>query len=243
MKSSQKQPAEHSIFVFLSFAVAGGFLEAYTYLLHGGVFCNAQTGNLVLLALNLLSADFSAASRYLFSILAYIAGILVSALLPALLKGKCFHLAVTAFEILALAAIAFIPSYASDWFTYVSVAFLCALQYNTFTECRGAKLATTFCTNNIRQTILHLHAGIRDKNSALLQKSGIYALVIAVFALGAVLGGLTGKYLGNYSALVCAAALVPAFFYLLSDELHRAKNQPLPPQQSEISDAEKSNIA
>ncbi len=31
----------------------GGFLEAYTYLLRGGVFCNAQTGNIVLLALAL----------------------------------------------------------------------------------------------------------------------------------------------------------------------------------------------
>ena len=33
--------------------VGGGFLDAYTYFTRGGVFSNAQTGNLVLLAIRL----------------------------------------------------------------------------------------------------------------------------------------------------------------------------------------------
>ena len=37
----------------LCLAAVGGFLEAYTYTLKGGVFANAQTGNLVLFALRL----------------------------------------------------------------------------------------------------------------------------------------------------------------------------------------------
>lgn len=109
MKHSQRYSAENSIFIFLSFAVAGGFLEAFTYLLHGGVFCNAQTGNLVLFTLNLCTGEFSNASRYLFSILAYLFGILVSAILPTILKRKHPYIAVAGFEIIALAAISFIP--------------------------------------------------------------------------------------------------------------------------------------
>ena len=39
-------------YVFAMYAVVGGFLEAFTFLLHGGVFCNAQTGNLVMLVID-----------------------------------------------------------------------------------------------------------------------------------------------------------------------------------------------
>ncbi len=218
MKHSQTYSAENSLFIFLSFAIAGGFLEAFTYLLHGGVFCNAQTGNLVLFTLHLCAGEFSIASRYLFSILAYLFGILVSALLPTILKRKHPYIAVAGFEIIALAAISFIPESASDWFIYVSVAFLCALQYNTFTDCHGAKLATTFCTNNMRQAVLNLHSGILEKNKSKIRKSGIYAIVIFAFLIGAALGGFAAQYLGNYSALVCAIALLPAFFRILYEE-------------------------
>ena len=50
-------------------------------------------------------------------------------------------MAVTLAEIAALAALAFLPAKTPDFYTYASVSFLCAVQYNTFTECRGAKLA------------------------------------------------------------------------------------------------------
>lgn len=225
MKHSQTYSAENSLFIFLSFAVAGGFLETFTYMLHGGVFCNAQTGNLVLFALRLCSGDFSSASRYLFSILAYLLGILVSAILPTVLKRKHPYIAVAGFEIIALAAISFIPASVPDWFTYASVAFLCALQYNTFTDCHGAKLATTFCTNNMRQAVLHLHGGILEKNKAKLRKSLIYIAVIIAFVIGAALGGVVARYLGNYSALVCAVALLPAFFRIIYDEYKSAPQE------------------
>ena len=77
---------EKTLYVFLSFAFVGGFLEAYTFLLHGGVFCNAQTGNLVLFFIDAANGEWQEASHYLYSLLAYIAGILVSAALPLLLK-------------------------------------------------------------------------------------------------------------------------------------------------------------
>ena len=218
---------ENSLYIFLSFAFVGGFLEAYTYLLHGGVFCNAQTGNLVMLALRLVQGRFADAAHYAYSILAYLSGILVSAALPLLFKKLHFPRIVAVLELLAFAALAFIPQDASDWYTYVSVSFLCALQYNTFTQCRGAAVSTTFCTNNLRQTTLHIFHGIREKDSARLKKSGIYALVILFFALGAAAGALVSDKLGNLSALLCSAVLLPAcvwFFLSASPRKSNGKN-------------------
>lgn len=207
--------AENALYPFLTFAAVGGFLEVYTYMLHGGVFCNAQTGNLVLLFLNLTSASWADASHYLYSLLSYVAGILVSAALPLWLRQRHAAIAVTCLEAAALAGLAFIPAGAPNWYTYVSVSFLCALQYNTFTSCRDAKLATTFCTNNLRQLTLNLFGAAREKSRQKLRLAGTYAAVILFFAAGAVAGGFAAEVMGNYCILLCTAALLPAAAWLL----------------------------
>ncbi len=230
----KKYPFEQSFYVFLSFAAVGGFLEAYTFLLHGGVFCNAQTGNLVLLTLRLYERDWGMAAHYLYSILAYLAGILVSVFLSRAMRGGA-HIAVTAAEIAAFAVLAFLPERISDWYTYVSVAFLCALQYNVFTECRGAALSTTFCTNNLRQAAVNLYRGAAEKDAAKLKKSGVYALVILFFALGALLGGFTADRLGNYSILLCSAILLPVCILMIA--FGRKKQPPKDPRPAELGEA------
>ena len=224
IQTKRKFPVQKSAFVFASFALVGGFLEAYTYILHGGVFCNAQTGNLVLFFLGLTRGEWAAASHYLYSILAYIAGILLSAALPLLLKRHS-HIAVTAFEIAALAALAFLPAKTPDFYTYASVSFLCAVQYNTFTECRGAKLATTFCTNNLRQAVLGVFSAVKDRDRSALRRAGVYGSMILFFAAGAVAGSFAARGLGNYSALIAAAALLPALALLAT-----WRKRPSPPE-------------
>jgi uncharacterized membrane protein YoaK (UPF0700 family) len=45
-------------------AIAGGFLDAFTYIAHGGVFANAQTGNVVLLGVFAARGDWLGAVRH-----------------------------------------------------------------------------------------------------------------------------------------------------------------------------------
>lgn len=209
------------------FAVIGGFLEAFTFLLHGGVFCNAQTGNVVMLVINFVQGDFSAGLRYLYSILAYVIGIILSTVIPARFKNVNWPLVVTAAEIAVLAGIAFIPESVSDWFTYVTVAFLCSVQYNTFTKLHGVALATTFCTNNIRQTVMHLVRGITEKDRTEYKKSAVYAFIVICFAAGAAVGVVAAEGLGNYCILICAALIVPVLALFVADSaisVRRRKN-------------------
>ena len=206
-----------SPYVFAMFAFTGGFLEAFTFALHGGVFCNAQTGNLVMLVIDVVRADFAGGLRYLYSILAYIAGILISTLIPALFKKVNWPLVVTAVEIAVITALAFIPASAENWYTYVTVSFVCAIQYNTFTKLRGVALATTFCTNNIRQTVMHFFGGVRGKDKSEFKKSGTYAFIILCFAAGAAVGVLSADALGNYCILICAALLLPVLALFVAD--------------------------
>lgn len=207
--------AESSLYVFASLTIVGGFLESFTYFCHDGVFCNAQTGNVVLMAVEIAGGDFSGALTHLFSILAYISGILISAVLREFVKSPYRHCAVTLVEILALCAIACIPESAPHIATYASVSLLCAIQYNIFTECHETTLATTFCTNNLRQLALNLYAGIRKHDQASLKKGGIYAMMLLSFAAGAVFGALSVSAVqANYSVFICAAVLIPVFICL-----------------------------
>ena len=75
--------------VYYTLIAIAGFFGAYTFLLRGKVFCNAQTGNLVLLGLAIGQAEWETAAYYLFPISAYMAGAFISELLPNPVK---YHL-------------------------------------------------------------------------------------------------------------------------------------------------------
>ncbi|MGN0474666.1 MAG: YoaK family protein, partial [Acutalibacteraceae bacterium] len=59
-------------------ALSGGFMDAYTYILRGEVFANAQTGNVILLGISVSEGQFSMIPRYLVPILAFASGIVFS---------------------------------------------------------------------------------------------------------------------------------------------------------------------
>ena len=46
-------PVHETLYIGACLTFVGGFLDAYTYILRGGVFANAQTGNLVLFGVNI----------------------------------------------------------------------------------------------------------------------------------------------------------------------------------------------
>lgn len=72
--------------VYYTLIMVSGFWGAFTYLLRGNVFCNAQTGNVVLLGLALGSGKFHQAVYYLVPISAYLAGAFISEFLPNPIK-------------------------------------------------------------------------------------------------------------------------------------------------------------
>ena len=65
-----------AVFIILS----GGFQDAYTYCCRGGVFANAQTGNIVLMSSALFRGDWGAVVKYLVPVLSFLLGIAVAEL-------------------------------------------------------------------------------------------------------------------------------------------------------------------
>ena len=162
--------------VYFTLIAVAGFWGAYTYLLRGNVFCNAQTGNVVLMGLALGSAEWAKAGYYLVPISAYILGAFVSELMLI--------------EMIAVLGLGFLPETAPVQICQVVINFVASMQYNTFRQAEGVPVATTFATNHIRQIGVGLAKELRHRHSA--DKSHRRKLLgigmLFFFILGAVTG-------------------------------------------------------
>ena len=72
----EKKQMSDSILLGILLILAGGFLDAYTYLCRGEVFANAQTGNIVLLGLSLAHGQWRTALQYVLPIVVFALGLL-----------------------------------------------------------------------------------------------------------------------------------------------------------------------
>ena len=207
----QYQPSE-SLLLGGLLAAAGGGLDAYTYLCRGGVFANAETGNIVLLGLRLSEGDLPGAVLYLLPILAYAAGVVAAEAVRARLKDSLLHWRqyVVAAEAALLCLVAFLPQ-SLNTAANATVAFVCAMQVQCFRKIRGNTLATTMCTGNLRSGTELLFRWRQTGDRQQLRRGLEYCAIILFFILGALGGGLLAGRLGDRTALVCAGRLAAAF--------------------------------
>lgn len=178
---------------YLLITVAGCF-GAYTYCVRGNVFCNAQTGNVVLMGLALGSGKWGEAIYYLIPISAYLAGAFFSELLPNPIKHKLpirWDTLFIAVEMLVVLALGFVPLSAPVQISQVAINFIASMQYNTFRQAEGVPMATTFATNHIRQIGISLANEVKHphaEDNANRQRLQLHFHMLVLFFTGAVIG-------------------------------------------------------
>ena len=60
-------------------AFSGGFQDAYTYMVRGHVYANAQTGNVVMMSTHLMSRNWQSGLNYLFPLASFALGVFACA--------------------------------------------------------------------------------------------------------------------------------------------------------------------
>ena len=198
-------------------AAAGGYLDVYTYICRGGVFANAQTGNIVLLGINIAKGDFSRALVYSLPIAAFAVGVLVTEFIRyAAGRRTWFHwrqIAV-AFEFLVLSVISLVPAGVADNVVNAAVAFVCSVQVDSFREFHGHAYTTTMCTGNLRPASDRLFAAIVGRDAGALVTSLEYFGIIAFFIIGAIVGMFAANEFGVRSVLGACALLLSVFILM-----------------------------
>ncbi len=208
--------------VFWLLMVAAGMMGAYTYNLRGGVFCNAQTANVVMMSIAFGKGSLKEGFYYLIPIFAYMLGAFVSEILPSPLK-KLGHVrwdtCLVAFEILVLLGIGFVPLSVPHQIVQVTVNFIASMQYNTFRQAEGIPMATTFCTNHVRQVGIGIAKLIRKKDGAGFRRGMIHLGMLAGFILGGAGLTLLCGPMGEKAIWIAILPLLVIFLRLLRADL------------------------
>lgn len=218
--SSNITPSE-MFFTGILLAFTGGFLDAYTYILRGSVFANAQTGNIVLLGINIANGNISKVIYYFVPILAFAFGIFLTDIIKrnfSIKKLIHWRQIVIMFEIIILFIIGFLDNTIPNLFINVSISFVCALQVASFRKLAGLGYATTMCTGNLRSSIDKLSTFIFEKDKNALFEGLLYLAIIIMFIFGAAIGTILIKII-SYSAIwICCIALIFVFIILKEEK-------------------------
>lgn len=201
-------------------------MEAFTYILHGKVFCNAATGNFALMAIAFSQGAVKSGLYYLIPLAAYAIGIAASEKLPSSVRklGIHWHTVFILAEVAVMVVLGLLPQTIADPFFTVPITFVCAIQYNTFTKLQGIPLSTTFCTNNLRQASKNMVAAVANKSKKSLNTAFYYLSAIFFFFSGTLTGSVMIFNFGGKAIFWAALLLCIVFVILIKSDLKLRKS-------------------
>lgn len=206
-----------SILVGLVLALSGGFMDAYSYLFRGGVFANAQTGNFLLIGINIFHNNWEAAFRYIMPVSAFTIGIIIADMARYYISHKLkdqmnwlhWRQGVLVVEMLCLTIVAFLPQELNSLANGL-ISLACGIQMTAFKKVRGHAIATTMCIGNLRAGTEYMCRFIREKRRHEFDMMMLYYGAIFFFIIGAVIGSIFIKLYAVYSILFCVVMLLLA---------------------------------
>ncbi|MDF3000403.1 MAG: hypothetical protein K0Q48_522 [Bacillota bacterium] len=185
-------------------AISGGYMDAYTYLVRGEVFANAQTGNIVLLGIKIMEGRIAETVNYLIPIIAFAAGILMAELIrnkESLFQRADWRQIVLFIEISALIIAAFLPVGSMDTPANTLISFVSALQMGSFRYVNGNAFVSTMCTGNLRNGTQCLYHHVFKGDKAMRTKWMHYYGIILFFIAGAAMGAWATHQLSDGIAI------------------------------------------
>lgn len=196
-------------------AVSGGMMDAYSYLYRGHVFANAQTGNMLLLGVNICKGNFSLAIRYFFPVFSFFIGILLAEFINHRvnlfnLRNNTTHhwkIQCLVIEIILLTSAGFMPC-SANFIANNLISLACGMQVEAFRKILGNATATTMCIGNLRSGAENFFDFLVYKDKSSLKKALLYFLIIVFFVAGAVINSLAIEVLKEKSIMLSSLVLI-----------------------------------
>ncbi len=193
-----------SLVVGVLLALSGGFMDAYSYVGRGGVFANAQTGNMVLLGIHLSQGHYAQSVIYAVPIAMFILGIALAEIFRVFERNLSWqheHVSLLV-EIIAFSIVSTLQG-DSDLLANVLISFVCGIQFESFRRIHGKAMTTTVCMGNIRTATQLFVEAIETKNINKLKSGSLYLFITICFVAGAVLGYFAFVQWSYKSIFVC----------------------------------------
>ncbi len=197
-----------------SLCFAGGAIDGYSYVMRGGVLATAQTANLLLLGIHISNGNWTRALNYVLPILCFMLG----TYLAKLAYEKIYHNdmrkwqeGIMLTEVAVFIILGFVGAILPDLLANATISFFSSMQYCAFRSFgEDAPFATVFSTGNMRSFVDNVYEGTMHKNRVAMKRSVGYAIMLIVFALGALSSNLFSMVLGYQSCWLVSAILLIA---------------------------------
>ncbi len=225
-KISFKKVTSESVELGILLAIVGGFLDAYTFIGRGGVFANAQTGNVVLMGIEAATGEWGKAVLHAVPVLAFVVGVVVAETIkkPSMrLFVPDAERAVLILEIAVLFFIGFIPYTSPNIIVTVAISFVSAVQVSSFRKLVGSQYNTTMITGNLRSAIHEIYAAVTKKDSESALQAVRFTTINLSFLTGAILGGLLTSFIGVKAVWIAVIVLICSVILFTIDE-HKDAN-------------------
>ncbi|MFC6323787.1 YoaK family protein [Companilactobacillus baiquanensis] len=185
-------------------AMTSGGIDAYSYLTHGHVFASMQTGNLILLGVNIIDGKFSVILNYLLPILTY-------CLADAITKWFQFHFPnesridrqslILTFEMLVFLIVAIIGDIVPLNITILMISFAISAQFVEFSSLHGMPVNTLMMSGNIKKVGMLTVDGIVNKKPKSIRRAQRSLLLILAFFVGIIVSAAAVRILDRQAIL------------------------------------------
>jgi Predicted membrane protein len=203
-------PVLDSVKFGMILALVGGFLDAYTYIGRGGIFCNAQTGNIVLMGVYAGLREWNNALIHIPPIIAFMSGVFCAELIKNTSKKKYsldWASIVILIELISIVIVGFIPGNVSNIPVSIIISFTSSLQVSSFRKLVDSPYNTTMSTGNLRSATQAAYNAITKKDHQSAIRSIRYYLIIISFISGALIGGVLTDCIGLHAIWVAGLLL------------------------------------
>lgn len=218
---NKKIITSQSYIVGIILAFIGGYIDAYTYLVRGNVFSNAQTGNIVLLGINIAKGNLIECYIYFFPILSFLVGIIFTEMVIKRkhnFKVLSWKQIILIIESISLIIISFIPCDETYNIICTSlISFVCSLQIKSFNKINGMPYTTTMCISNLRNATEKLYEYKHTKDNLTLKGSFEYFGIVILFLLGAMISGILVNIFKSSSIIFGCFGLLIVFIILFNE--------------------------
>ena len=211
---SARSQISESASLTLMLSVAGGFLGAYTNLCRTHGFANAQTGNVVLVGINLARGNMAGVFWHLSPIIFFLIGIAFADFVRHYCHGKKSPLHWRQITLLLSAAlcggVSFLPQ-SHNLFATSLVSMVWGIEIESFLKVHSIGEERAMNIGNMRAAVHYFCDFLFTKDRRSLHDGLTMLYIIGMFTLGAAICGFTIDFWQERAVLFCAAIFLIGF--------------------------------
>jgi uncharacterized membrane protein YoaK (UPF0700 family) len=195
-------------------------MDAYSYIVHGGVFATAQTGNVVFFAIYASEGLWGNAFRHVPTVMAFILGVVTANLLGVLPKKHTFRgtLLCQAIEFTTMVALALFAGFLPDEFTVPILSFIAALQNTSFGAFGPWVFNSAITTGNIQNATTGATQWAMGREVAINRGKFLVSFSMSCsFFIGALFGAIISTHDAHYSLWPCVGLVLVGFLFTLRE--------------------------